>query len=75
MVPGIGEGLRLFDSQIVTQALRQVTGIDFAGLRDDVTQKASDGIYRAIATEEAAIRANPSATGDPLLIALFTLTR
>jgi len=75
MVPGIGDGLRLFDSQIVTQALRQVSGIDFAGLRDDVTRKASEGIYRAIATEEAAIRANPSATGDPMLTAVFTLAR
>lgn len=75
MVPGIGDGLRLFDSQVVTQALRQVTGIDFAGLRDDVTRKASDGIYRAIAAEEAAIRANPSTTGDPLLMAVFTLAR
>jgi hypothetical protein len=75
MIPGIGGGLRLFDSQVVTQALKQVTQIDFAGLRDDVTRKASDGIYRAIGTEEAAIRANPSATGDPLLMAVFALTR
>jgi Protein of unknown function (DUF4197) len=75
MVPGIGDGLRLFDSQVVQQALKQVTRIDFAGLRDDVTRMANDGIYRAIGTEEAAIRANPSATGDPLLTAVFTLTR
>lgn len=75
MIPGIGDGLRLFDSEVVTQALRQVTRIDFAGLRDDVTRKASEGIYRAIASEEAAIRANPSATGDPLLTAVFTLAR
>jgi hypothetical protein len=40
-----------------------------------VTRMANDGIYRAIGTEEAAIRANPSATGDPLLTAVFTLTR
>lgn len=75
MVPGIGDGLRLFDSRVVTEALRQVTSIDFAGLRDDVTRKASEGIYRAIASEEAAIRANPSATGDPLLTAVFSLAR
>ena len=75
MVPGIGDGLRLLDEQVVTQALRQVGGIDFAGLRDDVTRKASAGIYRAIATEEAAIRADPAATGDPLLTAVFALAR
>ena len=73
MLPGIGDGLKLFDSGVVTEALRLVSGIDFAGLRNDVSRKASDGIYRAIGREEAAIRANPSATGDPLLTAVFGL--
>lgn len=75
MVPGIDNGLKLFDSTVVTEALRAATGIDFAGLRDDVTIKASDAIYRAIAREETAIRANPQATGDPLLIGVFGLVR
>jgi Protein of unknown function (DUF4197) len=75
MLPGVGDGLKLFDSGVVTQALKVATGIDFAGLRDDVTRKASDGIYRAIGREEAAIRANPQATGDPLIMAVFGLAR
>lgn len=75
MIPGIDSGLKLFDSDIVTEALKLATGIDFAGLRDDVTRKASAGIYRAIGREEAAIRANPQATGDPLLIGVFTLLK
>lgn len=75
MLPGVGDGLKLFDSGVVTQALKLATGIDFAGLRDDVTRKASDGIYRAIGREEAAIRANPQATGDPLIMAVFSLAR
>ena len=75
MLPGIGDGLRLFDSGIVTEALRLVSGIDFPALRADVARKASDGIYRAIGREEAAIRANPNATGDPLIAAVFGLTR
>jgi Protein of unknown function (DUF4197) len=74
MVPGIETGLKLFDSAVVTEALKQVTGIDFAGLRDDITQKASDGIYKAIAREETAIRADPTATNDPLLIGVFGLS-
>lgn len=73
MLPDIDRGLRLFDSEIVTEVLRQASGIDFTGLRDDVTRKASAGIYAAIAREEAAIRANPQATNDPLLIAVFAL--
>ena len=75
MLPGIGDGLKLFDSGVVTEALRLMSGIDFAGLRNDVSRKASDGIYRAIRREEAAIRADPSATGDPLLTAVFGLAR
>jgi hypothetical protein len=75
MLPGIGDGLRVFDSGAVTEALRLVSGIDFAGLRADVSRKASDGIYRTIGREEAAIRANPAATGDPLIAAVFGLAR
>lgn len=75
MVPGIEGGLKLFDNAVVAEALRSATGIDFAGLRDDVTRKASDGIYRAIAREEMAIRADPAATNDPLLIGVFALVK
>ena len=75
MVPGIDGGLKLFDSAIVTEALKLATGINFAGLRDDVTQKASDAIYRTMAREEASIRANPQGTNDPLLIGVFGLLK
>ncbi len=75
MLPGIDEGLHLFDSEIVTQALRVATGIDFAGLRDDVTRKAADAIYAAIGQEERAIRADPRSTNDALLIAALALAR
>lgn len=74
MLPGIGSGLRMFDSGIVTQVLNAATGINFDGLRADVATKASSGIFRAIGREEAAIRANPSATGDPLISAVFGAT-
>ncbi|MEY4269173.1 MAG: hypothetical protein RLZZ58_389 [Pseudomonadota bacterium] len=71
MIPGVDQGLRLFDSAVVNDALRVATGIDFAGLTRDVSGRASRAIYRAIGTEESAIRANPQATNDPLLIAVF----
>lgn len=75
MLPGIDAGLKLFDSDVVNQALKQVTGINFAGLRDDVTRKATDGIYRAIGREEVAIRADPASTNDALLIGVFGLAK
>jgi ethanolamine utilization protein EutA (predicted chaperonin) len=75
MVPGIEGGLKLFDNGVINEALRSVSGIDFAGLRNDVTQKASDSIYRAIASEEVAIRANPASTNDPLLMGVFGIVK
>lgn len=71
MLPGIDNGLRLFDSPVINEALKQVTNIDFAGLRDDISQKASDGIYRAIGREEIAIRADPASTNDALIMGVF----
>ncbi len=72
MIPGIDTGLKLFDNAVVQEALRSATGIDLAGLVRDVSGKAANGIYRAIGREEAAIRANPRATNDPLLIGVLT---
>lgn len=72
ILPGIDEGLRVFDNEVVTEALRAATGINFAVLRDDVTRKASDAIYAEIGREEMAIRADPRSTGDPMLIAALT---
>ncbi len=72
MLPGIDDGLKLFDNQAVTDALRLATGIDFAGLRDDVTRKASNAIFAEMGREEVAIRADPQSTGDPMLIAALT---
>lgn len=68
MLPGIDEGLRLFDNAAVTEALRLASGIDFAGLRDEVTRKAANAIFAEMALEETAIRADPQSTGDPVLI-------
>jgi len=73
MIPGIDKGLRLFDNKIINLVLGQVSNIDFSGISSDVTGKVSDAIYRSIGTQEATIRANPQATNDPLLIAVFGL--
>ncbi len=72
ILPGIDEGLRLFDNEVVTEALRAATGINFAGLRDDITRKVSDAIFAEMGREELAIRADPRSTGDPVLIAALT---
>ena len=71
MFPGVGNALRVADNGVVARVLGVATGINFSGLQADVTRKAAAGIYRAIGREEAAIRANPHSTGDPVLMGVF----
>lgn len=73
MFPGITEGLRLFDDQVISQAVKAVSGFDLAALSSDITSKAENAIWNAIGSEEERIRANPQSTNDPLLIGVFGL--
>ncbi len=73
MVPGIDEGLKLFDNGLISRAVRSIAGFDVGKLGNDIVGKAGNSIWSAIGREEAAIRANPRETGDPLLIAAFAL--
>ncbi len=72
--PEVGQALRLAENGVVQRVLQVATGINFVGLQADVARKTSAAIYRAIGREEAAIRADPGASGDPVLAgALGTL--
>jgi hypothetical protein len=71
MLPGVSDGLRLFDDQVINKAVQSVTGFDMAALAGDITRKADDAIWAAIGLEESNIRSNPNATNDPLLIGVF----
>jgi hypothetical protein len=71
MFPGVGTALRVLDNGVVNQLVRAAAGIDFGGLQGWVSQSAARGIYRAIGREEAAIRADPRSTGDPVLTGVF----
>lgn len=71
MLPGISDGLRLFDDQVISQAVRSVTGFDIGALSSDIALKADDAIWAAIGFEEASIRADPKKTNDPVLIGVF----
>lgn len=75
MLPGISDGLRLFDDQVINKAVQSITGFDMAALGADITRKADDAIWAAIGLEEGNIRANPRATNDPLLIGVFGLLK
>jgi hypothetical protein len=71
MLPGVGNALRSLDNGVLNQVVRAATGVNFMGIQRHVTESASRGIYRAIGREEAAIRANPRATNDPVLMGVF----
>jgi hypothetical protein len=75
MLPGISEGLRLFDDKTISRAVQSVTGFDIGSLAVDVNRKVDNAIWSAIGAEEGAIRANPQKTNDPLLIGVFGLIR
>jgi len=71
MFPGVGNALRLLDNGVINRVVQAATGIDFGRLQRHVTEAAATGIYRAIGREEAAIRANPRETGDPVIAGVF----
>ena len=75
MLPEVSRALRSDLVQMASAAIAQKTGIDYAELGRTVAEQATDGIFRAIGQQEAAIRADPRATRDPVLIALLGVGR
>lgn len=68
IVPEVGEAIRLAEDPLVGQLLAGLTGVDLAGLARNVAGSIEETIWREIGNEEAAIRADPAATRDPVLI-------
>ncbi|WP_162527213.1 DUF4197 family protein [Sphingomonas solaris] len=71
MVPELSGLLRNDLVGAMSAAVAEETGIDYLELGRTVANQAADGIFRVIGREEAAIRADPAATRDPVLIALL----
>jgi hypothetical protein len=71
VVPELGDAIRLSRDPLVGQALSALSGVDVAGVADRVGRTVDDAIWGEIGREEAAIRANPQATRDPLLMGVF----
>ncbi len=72
MVPELAEALRISREPLVGQALSALTGVDVTRITDGFAQKVDDAIWSEIGIEEAAIRANPRATNDPVITGVFT---
>ncbi len=71
MVPELGQAMRVANEPLMGELLAGLTGIDVAGVAQNVSRTVDNAIWREMGVEEAAIRANPRATNDPLLIGVL----
>lgn len=69
MIPGLSDAIRVSSDPIVGQAIAALTGVDVGGVAQALAISADNSIWYQIGLEEAAIRANPQSTNDPMLIA------
>jgi len=71
MVPEVGNALRVAQDPLVGQLIAGLTGVDVGGVATNFSRTVDNAIWNEIGNEEANIRANPSATGDPVLMSVF----
>ena len=71
MVPDLGNAIRLAEDPLVAQAIGALAGVDPGAVAMRIGRVVDDAIWGEIAREEAAIRADPQGTRDPLLIGVF----
>lgn len=71
MVPELGDAMRVASDPLVGELLRGLTGVDLAGATTRFANNIDNTIWREMGVEEAAIRANPRETNDPLIIGVF----
>lgn len=71
MVPEVGGALRVANDPLVGQVISALSGVDVPQVAASFSQRVDDVIWREIGAEEAAIRADPQATRDPLIIGVF----
>jgi hypothetical protein len=71
MVPEVGQALRVAQDPLVGQLIAGLTGVDLGGVATTFSREVDDAIWTEIGREEAAIRADPGATRDPVLIGVF----
>lgn len=71
LLPGASRALQSDMFEMLSAALSAGGGKDYAALANNVSGQIGDAIFRAIGREEAEIRRDPRATGDPILMALL----
>ncbi len=71
MVPELANAMRVAQDPLVGQALSAITGVNVSQVATTFGARVNDTIWTEIGREEAAIRANPRSTNDPLIIGTF----
>ena len=71
MVPELGQAMRIAREPLVGELLAGVTGVNVSGVTSTLSRNIDDAIWREMGFEETAIRRNPRATNDPVLIGVF----
>jgi hypothetical protein len=71
MVPELGRAIEIASDPLVGQAIDAITGANVSGVASRLAGTVNDAIWDEIGNEEAAIRADPAATRDPLIIGVF----
>ncbi|MDE2597635.1 MAG: DUF4197 domain-containing protein [Sphingomonadales bacterium] len=69
MIPALHEVLVAAQDPLVAQTIGALAGVDIDGVATSLADSADNAIWAQMAEEERAIRANPEATRDPVLIA------
>jgi len=71
LVPEVSEALRIAEDPLIGEMIAGLTGVDVGGLASSLAGEIEEVIWREIGAEEAAIRADPAQTRDPVLIGVF----
>lgn len=71
MVPELGDAIRIASDPLVAELINAATGTNVGGIAQRLAGNIDSAIWTEIGNEEAAIRANPEATRDPVLIGVF----
>ncbi|WP_423142645.1 DUF4197 domain-containing protein [Parablastomonas sp. CN1-191] len=69
MIPALGDAMNAASNPLVNQAIGALSGVNVMTVAQAVANSADNAIWYQIGQEETNIRANPSVTNDPLLIA------
>lgn len=71
MVPELGNAISIASDPLVAELINGLTGTDVGGIAQRLAGNIDESIWTEIGNEEAAIRANPRETNDPVLIGVF----